>query len=162
MTPLKVIKAVKIIKYDVPNDAGAFYTEQVIDSVIHNCAGKPVYGRIGAPGVVTDSTSTEDSRLPKAAIADLPVDKVTHCVTNLRKEEGYLVCDVSIFDTPEGKVLAELVGLNDPLSGFRIAGYVNHSHVAKHNDKRHNVVSTLLLHSVNFASIASKLDRDQP
>jgi hypothetical protein len=100
------INAFEILKIDELNSNNRIYTRKLVEKIVED--QKEIYfGMIGMP---TDHNATVDFL------------KVSHACDNLRIEDDKLIADVKILDTPEGKVLKQLVE-SVPSGAFRIAGY---------------------------------------
>jgi hypothetical protein len=95
---------VKICQADTPNKNNRLYSSEVLQSAIEKVATKEMLGTIGMP------------EGPSVDLAD-----VSHTITDLRLEGGFLVGKVKVLKTPKGKLLEELLS-QPPSLDFRLAG----------------------------------------
>jgi Prohead core protein serine protease len=83
---------VQIMRADVPNGNGRVYPRATLESVVEQAKAKPPLGHLGVPEGPT-----------------VELGKVSHTVGNLRLEGDYLVGDITVLDTPKGRVLMDLL-----------------------------------------------------
>ena len=100
MNPEKMI-TVKICQADVPNKNNRVYPASVLETVAQS--QKPILGTVGIPEGW-----------------EIPLDQISHQVTNLRIEDGYLVGNVTILETEAGKAAEALLSSASP--DFRMRG----------------------------------------
>lgn len=86
------MSTVKICEVDVPNKNGRVHTRKMLESLT---GLKEVYGGIGMQEAVSP-------------------DKASHSLDNLRIENGFLVGNMTVLKTPEGKILSDILkaGIN--------------------------------------------------
>ena len=89
---------VRLAQIGVPNKNGHVYSADCFESAL----GKEFFGTIG----MDDFNESVD------------LNRVSHRITNLRIEDGFLVGDVEILSTPMGKVLSEIGGMDYRTAGF--------------------------------------------
>lgn len=116
------IGTVKILPIDRPNWNGRFYSQNVVESAITKCK-PPVFGHL-------------DSNM-----GQVDLEKVSHITENLRIEDGWLVGEVKVLGTPNGKILKEIYEKPTDIVKFVIAGHGNIS--------KDGVVTDFVLSSVN-------------
>ena len=93
-----------IMKIDTPNLNNRVYTKDAAETAIQKIQG-PMRGMIGMPN----------------STLEIDLDKVSHTCDDFRlNDDGSVSCSVTILDTPQGKLLHDLV--NVPGTGFRSAG----------------------------------------
>ena len=104
MKPLTV----RIAQADVPNLNGRVYPRNVLEQVAKDVQQKDparVFGTIGMP-----------------IGANLDISNISHSVSNLRlDDEGYLIGDVMILETPQGEIMKRIMAA-DMSRSFRVAG----------------------------------------
>lgn len=81
------MSTVKICEVDVPNKNGRVYPRKLLESLV---GIEQVFGGIGMQGSVSP-------------------DKASHSLENLRMENGFLVGNLKVLKTPEGKLLSDLL-----------------------------------------------------
>lgn len=80
---------VKILQLDVPNKNDRTYTIECVQDSL----GKEFLGCIGFP----------------PGVNGVPLEEASHKVGNLRIEDGYLIGDIVVLDTPKGKDLSSIL-----------------------------------------------------
>lgn len=95
---------VVIQKLDQPSRSGKIYSTKVMQDALIQCTNKIVVGTCGYP---VDST-------------EISIDEISHTVNNLRIEDGALVGDVHVLDTPRGAVLRQIMSESE--LEFRLMG----------------------------------------
>lgn len=98
---------VVIQKLDQPSRSGKIYSTKVMQDALTKCANKIVVGTYGYPRSPVDSTA-------------ISIDEISHTVNNLRIEDGALVGDVHVLDTPRGAVLRQIMSESE--LEFRLMG----------------------------------------
>lgn len=101
---MTTLTGVKIQVADVPNRNGRIYPTSLIEKVIKAAGDDKILGGMGVP----DNPMTA---------CDLST--ISHSISNLRIESGWLVGDVTVLGTPQGKVLEQCIDVLD----FRMMGY---------------------------------------
>lgn len=102
---------VTILECDKPNLNGRVYPREAVEKMIADVQTKPgmmgrVFGTIG---------------MPKGSSLD--ITEISHSVSNLRiMEDGRVMGDMMVLDTPKGKVLKELLSPENHSYSFRTAG----------------------------------------
>jgi len=90
----------------------------------------PPTGRIYPKKVIKDVVENQKEYLSVLSLEDPSsggtlvtnsLEYVSHSVSNLRIENDNLLCDVKIFDTPQGKILKELITSGS--GRFGLCGY---------------------------------------
>ena len=114
---------VRICQADVPNKNNRTYSTEALQNAVDKLPRPELLGTIGMP--VSDKVD---------------LFNVSHSVSNLRLEDGYLVGTMKVLETPQGKMLKELLS-TPPSLDFRLAG------VGKVD--RNGVVSDFTITSVN-------------
>ncbi len=117
-----------ILKADVPNANGRIYPRATVEQMVKQCKANQnrIFGTIGMPEGNT-----------------LDIAEISHSVNNLRiTEDGDLVGDVMVLDTPKGEVMKEL--LTQRTYDFRTAG------IGKIDEN--GVVSDIQLISISMVS----------
>lgn len=95
---------VKICQADVPNKNNRMYSAGVLQRAVDKLKRPELFGAIGMP---SDPT--------------VNLTEVSHTVSDLHLEDGYLVGKIRVLETPQGKILKHL--LDAPVSlDFRLAG----------------------------------------
>jgi hypothetical protein len=92
MTTEMNMRTVQILRVDVPNGNGRIYPLAALEQCVEKAKAGPIFGVLG----LTEGTSVD-------------LSKVSHTIENLRIEGEYLVGDVTILHTPEGKRLDALL-----------------------------------------------------
>lgn len=92
---------VRITEVDVPNKNGHIYSTECVQSFL----GKEVLGQIGM------------------VAGEIDLSNVSHKISNLRIEDGFVVGDVTTLNTPQGRLLSDL--LESTNMCFRMSGYGN-------------------------------------
>jgi len=87
---------VQLLRLDVPNGNGRCYTTEAVEAAIKKLNGAPLLGTIGIPEPNGDGNS----------FINLDIRKVSHTVSNLRIEDGFLVGDMKILQTDPGSELS--------------------------------------------------------
>ena len=95
---------VKIQELDRPNKNGRIYPKSVVEEALRR-APSTMYGTLGYPEGLA-----------------LPIDKVSHSVSNLRIEGDYLVGDAKILKTPMGAIVEKML-MNPESVAYRTMGY---------------------------------------
>lgn len=111
---------IKILKIGEPNLNGRVYNEDCFNGITES------YGQIGMS--------------PMELMGKLSLESISHKITNIHIEDGWLVGDLSILETPKGILLKTLI--ENPACGFRPAGFGNI------DDK--GIVSNYTLTSIDF------------
>lgn len=88
---------------DKPNRNGRTYSKEVMQKVIDSD-----YQKLGMLGMYGGGVDFE---------------KVSHKIENLRIVDDELLCDVTILETPKGKILSEISSLVSPI--YRLSGFCN-------------------------------------
>ena len=87
---------VKILKLNEPTSNGRIYSEQTVGNALKSMeieGKKSVYGHIGEPDLFNQ----------------IDLTKISHYVTDMKIENGYLVGSLYPMSTPKGKVCEELI-----------------------------------------------------
>lgn len=102
------------MRADFPNGNGRIYPMSALEHCVEKAKAGPVLGSLG----LTEGVS-------------VALSEVSHTVENLRIEEGYLVGDVTVLDTPKGQALEKLIDSCD----FRSTGtgLIRGGHVVDYN-----------------------------
>jgi hypothetical protein len=101
---MTTLTGVKIQIADVPNRNGRIYPTSVLTEVIKAAGERKI---LGGMGVSNNPMVGPD------------ISNISHSVSNLRIEAGWLVGDVTVLDTPQGKILEDCIDSLD----FRMMGY---------------------------------------
>jgi hypothetical protein len=120
----------KICQADVPNKNGRTYPRELLEGLTKTKPDEVILGHLGMDA-------------GRGAFVDM--HRVSHTVSSMRiDEEGYLVCAVTVLDTPNGKILKDL--LEAPLSdiSFRTAGFATID--------KDGIISNFKLISINAVS----------
>lgn len=96
----------EVLILDVPNLNNRVYPEDVIKRAIEQWQDETMIGQIGMPAGPT-------------MVVDY--DNVSHQITNLRIENGSLIADITVLDTPNGRLLQDLLTTGACMD-FRTAG----------------------------------------
>ena len=107
---MKKEEPVVIFELDKPNLNGRIYTTECMEKAINKLDGKPVLGTIGM--VYDDNVLTMMSM-------------VSHSISNLRIEDGKVVGNLTILDTPEGRKLTDLIEEDKQEFVYRSSGIGN-------------------------------------
>ncbi len=114
---------------DKPNKNNRTYTLKAVVNAIEEAqkryADRPMLGTLGMP---------EDALgLP---VTTIPLTQVSHTITNLRIEDGYLVGNVKILKTPMGQVLEAMLEKDRESMAFRTfgAGTIDKDGIISHYD----------------------------
>jgi len=87
-----------VARADVPNSNGNIYSQHVLDKVVKEFNTKLV-GQIGYPQFkIFDPRHTSIVSYRDAS----------HIVSNLKMDQGYLLAEIEILDTPQGNVLKSM------------------------------------------------------
>lgn len=87
------VMTVKILKLDEPTHTGRLYTTETIQKSLQN--------HNVAPFVFFESDMPDITN-------GIPLEKVTHSIKNIRIEDGWLIADVELMNTPLGVSLKEM------------------------------------------------------
>lgn len=124
--PKLVYKDVVIIpELNKPNRNGRIYTTAIANSIIEQCQKTPQQafsGMIGMPNIDTAIFHTTKYSDNPEAFRDLlrvPLEEMSHQVTNLRIVNEQLIGDVSLLNTPAGNKLKALMTAD--LVDFRLS-----------------------------------------
>lgn len=112
----KIDKEFKIMECDTPNMNGRTYTRDAVENMIEDYQKKiklgNAYGRIGA-------------------VADMYLnpEDISHIVTDIKIDDnGNVMSKIKIMDTPQGKILEDIIGHGMKLSTVGVGklddGYV--------------------------------------
>lgn len=76
-----------------PNANGRIYTQECVESMVKqfNAMTKPMFGELGTQ--------------PGPAYGTIDINRVSHVAKDLRIEDGKLVANIEVLDTPFGKIL---------------------------------------------------------
>lgn len=106
--------AVKIQKLDEANRNGRIYSTEAVQEALDKIDQRHVFGTIGYPNT---GTYIQDN-------TGIPLHEVSHMANNLRIEDGYLVGDIKVLETPKGNILSQLIE-DGVETAFRTLGYAN-------------------------------------
>lgn len=101
--------ATKIQKLDVPNSNGRTYTTTEMSKTL----AKVEHGLLGRVGY------------PSGPDAGIVLTETSHMVENLRLEDGWLVGDITVLATEQGKILQDAIEADKDALAFRMLGIGN-------------------------------------
>lgn len=96
---------IKIQQIGVPNKNNRIYSRDLMLQVISDKHLLYTHGQIGMENTF-----------------DIDPHRISHTFSNLRIVDDHLIGDLSIFDTPQGKILKSLKDINGFEDSFRMAG----------------------------------------
>lgn len=124
---------VKIMKLDKPNKNGRTYPsseiEKHLDRLNVKAEKQALFGELGYP------KNADEFRF-----SAIKLENASHSFSNLRIEDGYLVADVKILQTPMGNIVEKLYDQPNTGFGIRATGDVD----------EHGVVTNLDIFSFDF------------
>ena len=95
---------VRICQADVPNKNNRMYSAGILQRAVDKLKRPELFGTIGMPSELT-----------------VNLTEVSHTVSDLHLEDGYLVGKVRVLETPQGKILQQILAAPVSLD-FRLAG----------------------------------------
>lgn len=97
-----------VLRADHPNGNKRIYPKEILEKVIEQFRWDGI------------ATTTGQLGMPQDGIMRL--SEMSHMVINLHMEEDYLVAEIAVMDTPQGKVLKQLLNDNPNTVAFRTMG----------------------------------------
>jgi len=94
----KIIKGKVIFELDKPDINGNIWTTEATEKAVADYKKR----------YMTEKADRAYGELEHGEYAQVNLVKVSHKLTDLRIEDGQLICDVEILDTPMGKIAVEL------------------------------------------------------
>lgn len=111
---IKKLKNIPVLKFDTPNRNGRVYTSNCID--LNDAIIKEKLQTHSFFGTI-DVTKDDD------LFITMNVSEISHSIVRLVKRKNCLYADIDILDTPNGRILVNL--LKKKIGGFRTVGTGN-------------------------------------